>query len=630
MMKLRATLAAVAAFGSIANAGATNYTWTGPQNGQWSNPAHWTPLGVPGTGDTLQFPCPTDPEVAPLATVNDLAAGTVILAIAASGECVINGNEIVTTSIRGLRTTVNAPVRLSGNGSIEVLDLGAGLDVGPFALSLQTGSIAGVIAGQGYITSSFGGLDITGTHTFTGTLETLANGEAGSSLAIDGVFPGSVKTGTMFAKGVVGGLDATTLELRGALAAGPVSLTSRLLTNYGLILTVGGAFTLGPEAELLLTGATRVKRGQVFTIVAHAGTGPVAARFANAPEGHAVTGLSAPMRVSYLGGDGNDITVTALRGSFVLSDYEADGSSDLMWHNDSTGVLYRMSMDGAVITSRDAIYQEPNTAWRVVGDGDFNGDGAADLLWRNEVSGDVYLMTMSEGRPAGGGYVYREANPNWRIVSTRDLDDDARADILWWNVATGETYVLLMQGTAIKSQGYVPTQLGPEWKFATASKMEGAGPISHLVWRHAQNGQALVTRTNFGGAERNTTDSLLHVEPDPAWRIVGAGAVNAGFPEDIFWFNDQTAELYVMIAPGPSRVSFGAGAVVHRATPGWKPAAIADYDGDGKSDVAWRNVVDGRVHIMLLDGLAVKGGQTVHVEPDPSWRLLGSAEYLAE
>ena len=53
--------------------------------------------------------------------------------------------------------------------------------------------------------------------------------------------------------------------------------------------------------------------GQVFTLIDNDGTDPVSGTFTGLPEGSTLT-LSGvyPFRISYAGGDGNDVTLTSL------------------------------------------------------------------------------------------------------------------------------------------------------------------------------------------------------------------------------------------------------------------------------------------------------------------------------
>ncbi|MCP5196936.1 MAG: VCBS repeat-containing protein [Gammaproteobacteria bacterium] len=94
---------------------------------------------------------------------------------------------------------------------------------------------------------------------------------------------------------------------------------------------------------------------------------------------------------------GNGHQIVAVGENIILRSYcdgtvssplfNGDGRSDLVWRHESTGQVYGMLMDGAVITAQGIIYQEADTDWRIVASGDYTGDGKADLLWRNGSTG---------------------------------------------------------------------------------------------------------------------------------------------------------------------------------------------------------------------------------------------------
>src|SRR5262249_1567536 len=105
-----------------------------------------------------------------------------------------------------------------------------------------------------------------------------------------------------------------------------------------------------------------------------------------------------------------------------IADFNGDGRSDVLWRNDNNGWLYIFLMNNTRITFEGTIYQEPNLAWKVVAVGDYNGDGRADILYRNESTGMVSLITMfSNGvTVASKVNVYQEPNTAWRILGPLD------------------------------------------------------------------------------------------------------------------------------------------------------------------------------------------------------------------
>jgi VCBS repeat protein len=63
------------------------------------------------------------------------------------------------------------------------------------------------------------------------------------------------------------------------------------------------------------------------------------------------------------------------------SDFDGDGTEDIVWHSERTGDVYMWFMNG---TTRRSALIAPGISllWKIVGVSDLNGDGKADLVWR--------------------------------------------------------------------------------------------------------------------------------------------------------------------------------------------------------------------------------------------------------
>jgi hypothetical protein len=310
-----------------------------------------------------------------------------------------------------------------------------------------------------------------------------------------------------------------------------------------------------------------------------------------------------------------------------VTDLNVDGRGDMLWRNASSGQVYRMLMNGFAITDGGFAYSEPNTAWKIAGEGDFDNDGITDLLWRNTSTNQLYVLYVGpDGRNAGrGGYVNATFGPDWKIVQVADIDGDGQADLLWWNAVTGQVHVMLMNGTTIKRATTVYTEPDTQWRIAGAADFTRSGKQNQLVWRHASTGQVYMMTLAISDSAITPSGQVIYQEPDAAWKIVGIADFDGDGEADLLWRHDTTGRVHMMLMDGP--VIRSQGAIYQEPDTSWKIVAQADYNGDGKADLLWRNETTGQVYMMLMNGLAIASQAMVYTEPDTAWKVMGPYEY---
>jgi hypothetical protein len=100
---------------------------------------------------------------------------------------------------------------------------------------------------------------------------------------------------------------------------------------------------------------------------------------------------------------------------------------------------------------------------------------------------------------------------------------------------------------------------------------------------------------------------------------------NGDGTSDLLWRNSATG-LVEVIPMDNGAPQAGAG-VWFEPSPAWQIVATADLDGDGKADQIWWNSLTGQVFGILMNGTTVKASGPVYFEPDTSWRIVAAADF---
>ena len=238
---------------------------------------------------------------------------------------------------------------------------------------------------------------------------------------------------------------------------------------------------------------------------------------------------------------------------------------------------------------------------------DFNGDGKSDILW-NDTSGDVALWTMNGGQVAQTGGLGNVGSA-WSVVAQRDFAA-GDADILWRDTS-GDLAMWFMHGLTISSTASLGN-VSTNWTVFGASGYSGSD-IGEIFWRDTAGDLAVWI---MNGAQLVSTASLGNVPT--SWTV--AGADGGG---DIFW-RDTAGDLAVWQVRGPQLVqSAGLGTV-----PGnWVIAGLGDFNGDGATDILWRDTNTGTVAIWFLTStFAVQSIASLGVVPS-TWTVAQTGDY---
>src|SRR5207245_543405 len=108
-------------------------------------------------------------------------------------------------------------------------------------------------------------------------------------------------------------------------------------------------------------------------------------------------------------------------GAALASDYNGDGTGDVLFRNDVSGQLQFAKMSAGSFTGFGFATGGVN-GYLFGGHGDINGDGIADVVVQDPSSGAIYVaLQNSSGDPS---WIATPAVPGWQVKGVGDVNGD--------------------------------------------------------------------------------------------------------------------------------------------------------------------------------------------------------------
>ena len=198
-----------------------------------------------------------------------------------------------------------------------------------------------------------------------------------------------------------------------------------------------------------------------------------------------------------------------------IGNSNGDGMTDILWHNPATGEFstWLLDINGTVIGNQApshncALVSTCTPNWTVVGTGSFNADGITDILWQNSTTGELSTWLLDASGAITGAHTFStpcDFTSTCKLVGTGDFNADGVTDVLWHNPTTNELPIWLLDvnGVVVGKQAFsqkcdVASACTVGWQIVGTGDFNGNGSTD-LFWHNASAGESAIVLMDPNG-----------------------------------------------------------------------------------------------------------------------------------
>jgi hypothetical protein len=259
------------------------------------------------------------------------------------------------------------------------------------------------------------------------------------------------------------------------------------------------------------------------------------------------------------------------------------------------------------------------TDWHIIGTGDFNGDGTVDVLLQNANGTVRDWLGQTDGSFIGNiGKVNINTGTDWHAIGTGDYNGDGLADVLWQNTnGTIREWLGQKDGSFAGNIDHVNFVPAAGEHVVGTGDFNGDG-IDDILW---QSDSGVVT-DSLGQSDGSFVDNSAHVNitTGTSWHVIGTGDFNGDGLSDILWRNDNgTVREWLGQTDGTfvgntANVNFVPAAGAH-------VVAIGDYNGDSIDDLLWSNNGTITESLGTTSGAFIDNSAHVNITTGTDWHV---------
>jgi glucose/arabinose dehydrogenase len=151
-----------------------------------------------------------------------------------------------------------------------------------------------------------------------------------------------------------------------------------------------------------------------------------------------------------------------------------------------------------------------------------------------------------------------------------------------------------------------------------------------LVWQNDDTRQVAAWYLSGPGHTALQTWNWLDVQGQPGWRVAAVADFDRDGVPDLVWQHDSTRQVAIWYMTGPGGALLRRWAWIDvKGQPGWRVIAAADFNRDGVPDLVWQHDATWQVVAWYLGGSGgaiLQSWRWLDQNGQPGWRVVAAAD----
>lgn len=164
--------------------------------------------------------------------------------------------------------------------------------------------------------------------------------------------------------------------------------------------------------------------------------------------------------------------------------------------------------------------------------------------------------------------------------------------------------------------------LGPDFNNDSRADIFWSNAVSAQHWIWLMNGSRIVGEDTQGFSG---VGQLPRIVGSP-WTIAAFGDFNGDGKTDVLWRNTATGENYIYFMDRFTILPTE-GYIRTITDQNWQIVGAGDFNDDGRSDILWRNSVTGENYIYFMNGLQIISEGYIRTVADTNWQVAGVGDF---